>query len=43
MFSAVHRLKNIYKYIEDIEFIIDNKDLKITRVLKISLLNPLYE
>jgi len=38
--SANDRLKTIYKCIEDIEFIINNDDLKITRAIEDKLIKP---
>ena len=40
MSSAIHRLHTIYKCIEDIEFIINNDDLKITRAIEDKLIKP---
>jgi uncharacterized protein with HEPN domain len=40
MSSAVDRLKTVYKCIEDIEFIINNDDLKITRAIEDKLIKP---
>jgi len=40
MSNAVNRLKSIYKSIEDIEFIVNNDDLKITRAIEDKLIKP---
>ena len=40
MSNAVDRLKTIYKCIGDIEFIINNEDLKITRAIEDKLIKP---
>jgi len=40
MSKAIDRLKSIYKCIEDIEFIINNDDLKITRAIEDKLIKP---
>ena len=40
MSSAIDKLKTIYKCIEDIEFIINNDDLKITRAIEDKLIKP---
>jgi len=40
MSSAVDRLKTIYKCIEDIEFIFNNNDLKITHAIEDKLIKP---
>ena len=40
MSNAIDRLKTIYKCIEDIEFIVDNNDLKITRTIEDKLIKP---
>jgi len=40
MSNAIDRLKSIYKCIEDIEFIINNDDLKITRAIEDKLIKP---
>ena len=40
MSNAIDRLKTIYKCIEDIEFIVDNNDLKITRAIEDKLIKP---
>ena len=40
MSSAIDKLKTICKCIEDIEFIINNDDLKITRAIEDKLIKP---
>ena len=40
MSNAINRLKSIYKSIEDIEFIVNNDDLKITRAIEDKLIKP---
>ena len=40
MSKALNKLKTIYKCIEDIEFIVNNEDLKITRAIEDKLIKP---
>jgi len=40
MSNAIDRLKSIYKCIEDIEFIVNNDDIKITRAIEDKLIKP---
>ncbi len=40
MSSGIDRLKKIYRCIEDIEFILNNEDMKITQVIEDKLIKP---
>lgn len=40
MSSAIDRLNKIYECIENIEFIVNNKDMKITQAVEDKLIKP---
>jgi uncharacterized protein with HEPN domain len=40
MSSGIDRLKKIYRCIEDIEFILNNEDMKITQAIEDKLIKP---